>query len=317
MMGGAYTALSDDPSGAYYNPGGLGFLSDHSFDVSATAYRYQSVVYKDAVNNEALNQQSTNIYPSFLGVAARLGVFTLGYSFLSLDQRSIYQQNKFTNISPEQGALSSYEQTHQEENTHVLAGGSLAMRLGSRWAAGLSLYYYQRTINATTIELSKSNGGGLWSTTHRYQTLNTGVAPIFGVKGRFGMFAIGLSVKWGRAITDRTDIITDQIRYEPIDSNSTPITQRSEGSLDELNELNPTTYRGGASFTPAEWFTVAADLLVHEGKKNHHVAGNQNDLQTTYDMSIGMELGRSAGGLRAGYFTNHSLFAYVCDLLVF
>lgn len=309
MMGGAYTAISDDPSGAYYNPGGLGFLTDQSFDVSATAYRKQSIIYKDAIKKEPIEQQSVNIFPSFLGLASKLGRFTLGYSFVSLDQRSIYQQNKYENITTAPYGSATFEQTHQEENTHVLAGASAAIRLGAHWAAGLSLYYYQRNINATTIQLSTYNGGRLWSTTHTYQTLNTGISPIFGVKARYGIVDFGLSVMMPRSITDRTNIITTQIIYDPtFENNTAPTTERDDYKLVQLNEVNPTTYRGGIAVHPVAWFTGSADLLVHEGKKNHHVDGTAHDFLTTYDFSVGMELGGPTGGLRAGYFSNNSLF---------
>src|SRR3990172_2529925 len=39
-MAGAYTAISDDPSGLYYNPAGIVFAPRRSFSASVNAYQY-------------------------------------------------------------------------------------------------------------------------------------------------------------------------------------------------------------------------------------------------------------------------------------
>ncbi|MCB1192426.1 MAG: hypothetical protein H7A23_10390 [Leptospiraceae bacterium] len=38
-MGGAFTAISDDPSGAYYNPAGISFAYNNYVSISANTYR--------------------------------------------------------------------------------------------------------------------------------------------------------------------------------------------------------------------------------------------------------------------------------------
>src|SRR5690606_4814963 len=113
MMGGAYTAVADDSTGSYYNPAGLSFTKDPRLEVSATAYSKSTVVYDDTVNEEPFSETSESIYPSFIGATARFDWLTIGYSFLTLDSRNVYQQNGYDDISSIGGAPHSYSRTYQ------------------------------------------------------------------------------------------------------------------------------------------------------------------------------------------------------------
>ena len=42
-LGGAYTAISDDPSGAYYNPAGIVFAFDNQISLSVNSYKYKHI----------------------------------------------------------------------------------------------------------------------------------------------------------------------------------------------------------------------------------------------------------------------------------
>ena len=43
-LGGAYTAISDDPSGAYYNPAGLAFAYDNQISLSVNSLKVKKLV---------------------------------------------------------------------------------------------------------------------------------------------------------------------------------------------------------------------------------------------------------------------------------
>ena len=46
-LGGAYTAVADDASGVYYNPGGLAFALSNDISGSANAFYSKKTVYKN------------------------------------------------------------------------------------------------------------------------------------------------------------------------------------------------------------------------------------------------------------------------------
>jgi len=50
-MGGAFTALSDDGSGGYHNPGGLAFTRTSSLSFSVNAYGVVGGTVKDALGD--------------------------------------------------------------------------------------------------------------------------------------------------------------------------------------------------------------------------------------------------------------------------
>ena len=50
-MGGAFTALADDGSGGYYNPGGLAFARSSSVSFSLNVYGFAGGTVKDALGD--------------------------------------------------------------------------------------------------------------------------------------------------------------------------------------------------------------------------------------------------------------------------
>jgi hypothetical protein len=63
-MGGAFTALSDDGSGAYYNPGGLAFTHAPSISASINVYGLVGGSIKDALGDgHDFNYRDLNVFP--------------------------------------------------------------------------------------------------------------------------------------------------------------------------------------------------------------------------------------------------------------
>jgi len=67
-MGGAYTAVSDDATGTYYNPGGLGFANKSSFTASSSGYQkgYDNYTNADGTGRDYI-RKSSSYFPNFLG----------------------------------------------------------------------------------------------------------------------------------------------------------------------------------------------------------------------------------------------------------
>src|SRR5690349_9357619 len=63
-MGGAYTALADDGSGPYYNPGGIAFARHSSLSLSASVYGLVRGSFADALGDgHDFNYQDVNTLP--------------------------------------------------------------------------------------------------------------------------------------------------------------------------------------------------------------------------------------------------------------
>ena len=73
-MGGAYTAISNDPSGIFYNPGGLAFTGDSEISLSTVGYysNTQEVSSLLGVSDFQLKQNDSDVVNGFFGGVTKL-----------------------------------------------------------------------------------------------------------------------------------------------------------------------------------------------------------------------------------------------------
>ncbi len=314
LMGGAFVALSDDTSASYYNPAGLAFIKENSIDFSASAYQVADIEYENTVKDEPFREHSELIFPNFIGATTRFSRLTMAYSYMTLDARNIYQQNRFADISTSPGGPNSYSRTYQEASTYYWVGGSAALKLGDRLSLGSSLFYYQRNIEFSTNELLQLNGGGIISINDTLKTLNTGLAGVQGLMWRDTDYSLGASVKTAMALSNRSTLLIDEVQYDPTSTqkdangNVIPTVTNTRIKHKALNELNPTTYSFGAAWHPGNVFTLSGEVLVHEGVKSQYKDRGGFDLHTTPNYSAGMDFSAGYVDLMVGYFTNNSMY---------
>jgi long-chain fatty acid transport protein len=73
-MGGAFTAIADDGSGPYYNPGGLAFVHRSQLSLSGSVYGLVNGTFKDALGDgHDFSYHSLNIFPTTTSAVWRLG----------------------------------------------------------------------------------------------------------------------------------------------------------------------------------------------------------------------------------------------------
>lgn len=94
-MGGAYTAISDDPSGLYYNPAGIVFAPGRSFSASVNAFQYSQKKYKDVLGGNGWERRSSNLQPNYFGIIQPLGEGKIGFSYAVPDSRLEDQDQTF------------------------------------------------------------------------------------------------------------------------------------------------------------------------------------------------------------------------------
>src|SRR5438445_4259880 len=73
-MGGAFTALADDGSGPYYNPGGLAFMRRSQLSLSGSVYGIVSGTQADALGDgHEFSARDLNIFPVSTSAVWKLG----------------------------------------------------------------------------------------------------------------------------------------------------------------------------------------------------------------------------------------------------
>ena len=132
-MGGAFTALSDDGSGGYYNPGGLAFTTAPSISLSVNVYGLVGGRIQDALGDgHDFNYQDLNVFP----------VATAGISKLKeVDPRSgaakhtlfisVFIPDGITNDDRDQLDLPGNAFFRRLSVQTLWLGGGYALRLGT------------------------------------------------------------------------------------------------------------------------------------------------------------------------------------------
>jgi len=308
MLGGAYTALADDPSGSFYNPAGLSFARNDEIALSGNAYHTSTTTYERAVNGENFVENSSSLYPSFVGSNYRWRAVTFGYSYMTLDSRNVNQDHNFTDLSTEENGLNTYTRTNQETGNNLIAGGSAALALGDTLSVGTSLFYSRRTVESTTHQMTQANGGGLLVSDFKYQTRNEGIMPVLGTILRGKTASIGLSARIPQSMSDHTTVSADTVLWTPpADGQAAeePDVTSFAGTVDVQKEPNPETWQLGLAWFPGPAFLATGDILFHRGVE---ASRGILQLEDTFNWSVGLESRLSAIVFRAGAFSNNSMF---------
>ncbi len=310
-LAGAYTALSDDPSGGYYNPAGLAHARDVDISISVNSHQTATLRYKHiaSLNDEDFVEQSQTIFPSFVGSSYGFGAFHVGWSYVTLDAKNIDQTDRFPALASDRNSLESYNRSHQEANSHFLAGGSAAVALGDYLAAGLSTYYYRRSIIASNYQLVRATSGSFLSSNQKYTTLNEGLMPVLGIKLKLKSFSFGLSTRQGSRLSDTTTLYSDAVTQAGATSDGAVQISSSDIQLRQNDEANVLMTQLGAAWVPSKIFLLSGDIsYADRASDNAHFQGAYQ-LQPTWNYAVGAELSAKFAFIRAGYFTNNSQFA--------
>lgn len=95
-LGGAYTALSDDPSGMFYNPAGI-VHADRASSTSVNALSYSSTEYEDILpGGTDLSRSSTVVVPGFFGAMTKIGAGQGGFFLAVTDFSGERQSTPFS-----------------------------------------------------------------------------------------------------------------------------------------------------------------------------------------------------------------------------
>ena len=99
-MGGAYTAVSDDPTGLYYNPAGIVYATGKNLSASVNAYYSLNKKYDNIIGGNGWERKSSSLLPNFFGITQPLGSFQFGFSYVVPDSIQENQSQTFGGSLP-------------------------------------------------------------------------------------------------------------------------------------------------------------------------------------------------------------------------
>jgi long-chain fatty acid transport protein len=336
-MGGAYSAISDDVSGTYYNPGGISFAQNSYYSINASSYNQIKVNHKNLFGpGQNYTRNSRNYLPNFIGFIKKDGKLTYGFSVLNPINQSFDQSDRIT-LPIYRRNLSQLDISFTEENFRLLAGPSVSYLLTDKLGIGLTTYYMYDS-NRTIVNSNENQfNENVTTVTEQNRRRTSGIIPVLGIQYMLTeKFSLGLSMRriyvTGGNVSYRTNVTTAGRTGGP-SSITIQSTEEGGGKADTFNLtlLSPSTYQipqtteirfGGAFFINRK-FTVSADTIYTSGYWMK-IANNTYDTRTgsiglsdpyandlrrnqTLNYSVGLEYFIMDNlVIRLGHFTNRS-----------
>lgn len=274
-LGGAYTALADDPTGVFFNPAGLVDQRRHKIQVSTNLYGLEIAdSFFNAVGQVADLDTvfaELNIIPSSAAFAGELAVdkkgrpetsYGLGLFVPSFRALNVRAASEVDDPRTDCGSV-TYNRNLSDRT--FLIGASAAHRIDPTWSVGLSFFAAYRLLRESE-DVSCSAGPTRFSTAATNVNLSiAALSLMFGTKVRLGS-------RWslGATITSPSLRIYDDAAVTVRRGNALSTEVEPTFFSRELNDLSadtkfPFQARVGAAHVIPDTATFALDVTFYAG----------------------------------------------------
>ncbi|MEO0592464.1 MAG: UPF0164 family protein [Myxococcota bacterium] len=273
-LGGAFTAIADDPSGLFYNPAGIADVRQTNLQVSASLYGFERGGIGDRLSVpvpgvEDLDIEFTEliVIPSSAGFISNLDAkLPNGQNRHSYGVTVIVPSFRSFAANENQGATTYRRRVTDRE---LWAGAGYGLRLTPRLSVGVSGFYILRTVVDTE---SLAANETLEGETDRFQTVSNDISLVNGNVVFVGgvkflatpKLSLGASLRSPSiGVHSDGDLFFERAESDP--SSDTTISgferQVIEGRNSETR-YSPVA-RFGVAYQEPYQFTVSADASVH------------------------------------------------------
>jgi long-subunit fatty acid transport protein len=285
-MGGAYTGVSDDPSGLYYNPAGIVYTTGRNLSASVNAYYNTSKEYKNVIGGNGWERKATSLLPNFFGIVQPLGKLKFGFSYAVPDSIKEDQDQTFGGSIPTTLGSPATRYTinfNNEDNTY-LVGPSVAGELTSSLSAGLTLYLYHRS-NQTILNQFILLQDGRYEWSNQYiEKVERGYKPVLGIMWTpVEKLSVGVSLA-------RILVYSSSVMSQTLIKDANAATPNDYTSIDTGNSTRkkyPYELRVGAGYFPTSSLLVSGDAAYYT-KVTDPVNG---DRVSVMNLAVGTEPG--------------------------
>jgi long-chain fatty acid transport protein len=316
-MGGAYTAISDDPGGMYYNPAGIAYSTGKNLSASVNAYSVSNRTYKNVIGGQDWTRTSSTLLPNFFGVIQPVGRFKFGFSYAVPDSNQEDQDQSFKRssylIKDAAGTVlknwgsATHVINFNNKNDTNLFGPSAAFQVTDSFSVGTTLYVHKRNTHAilnNTIQ-SDDQVNHLWSNSY-LETDEWGIKPIVGF-----MWAPVDKVSVGVAVSRTVILKSDVMSQNTVTTNDTTITAsnilfRSNEPLDITNDKRKYPYQvtAGLAFFPDSSLLLSGDISYSTAYEYEFI-GSNNKRDAVINGALGAEYYINKNwAVRGGAFTD-------------
>ena len=304
-LGGAYTAISDDASGLFYNPAGIVFSDDLKLTGSAHAYHSTTKKYKGVLGGGDWTRESSSLIPNFFGMTNHLGDDYFGFSYAVPDSIIENQDSRFTNLT----GISDYIVNVDIYDNTTLLGVSYATALSDTLNFGVTFYLHTREKKLTTNQwIQRTDNRFEWSNIYN-ENEETGYLPILGLLwSPDDTMSVGLTlrktfIKTSKTSIQRTCVSDLNLVGQAAECQTVVGFQTGPAFLESPAKRRfPTQLTLGLAYFPTNKLLYSADLNYYEA-----VSDPFFDKEAILNIAFGVEYYVSKTWiLRGGVFTNNA-----------
>lgn len=312
-MGGAYTAISDDPSGLFHNPAGIVYGGNRNLSASVNAFSASTTTYKGVLGGRNWERKSSALLPNFFGITQPLGDGTIGFSYAVTDSVSEDQDSIFNNIgNPLVGTdIRDYLiNVNNEDNTYKL-GPSYAVEINDELSIGVTLYLHVRDRELIANQWIRYNNDELDWFNQYVQSSETGIEPILGVMwSPFDKYSLGMTIRQVSIIDaeNSSQLICVSDQGTPPDPQcATPVGGTALDPAHAVNNVErdlPTQINLGVAYFHSNDLLLSGDLALYT---------STDTAESVVNLALGGEYYSSENwAYRGGFYTN---FANTPDVI--
>ena len=308
-MGGAYTAISDDPSGAYYNPAGLAFSLESYLSLSANVFSNSVQTFKNIAPGKDYKLKSSVLSPAYFGFSQSMGSYKAAFSIVVPSATLYDQEDQLENFSPLTNKPNALFRKYFEKDSTYLFGPSLAREVGKNLALGFSAFVHYRSFKAIDNQTVAYNPypSGAYKFLNRYvQDSDLGWVPELGLQ-YMPVEKWSVAVVVTRPVHIKSNAHTRTIGSKT-DANGEPLQQTGAYDQDILSSLQAGEVGVVENFT----FTLGnayfvSKRLLFSADLSFYTADPTLNVKSTYNWALGSEYFLfDSMPLRLGLYSNNS-----------
>ncbi len=313
-MGGAYTAISDDPSGLYYNPAGIVHADQLNLSGSVNAWHSTRVVYEDVMGEgQDWERESGTLIPNFFGITQPIGPGVFGFSYVVTDAIQEDQDQTFTDLPNRERFTINLNNTQWVYKL----GPSYAIKLNDQLSIGASFYFHfrdQEEINNQLVVVDSGDGPGSPGRDIEWRYVQTqndewGIKPVIGLMWEpMERLAVGTSLR--RATVRSAD---NYIQFVCHGASVSESTLCPEGDVDFVEARNnvrrehPWEWRMGVAWFHSPRVVISGDLSYHSEHFDAVRGANGRTVEAVWNFAVGAEYYlRNDWAVRGGIFSNNA-----------
>lgn len=294
-MGGAYTAISDDPSGLYYNPAGIVYAPSPNISASVNAYNLQEKNYKRGLSGLSdWNRKSATLVPNFFGITQPVGKGVFGFSYAVPD--SVTEDQDLDISNPGSGIKRYIINFNNDDRTYKI-GPSYARAINDNFSVGATLYFHYWARQWISNQLAILDNGSYQHNNTYYQTSEYGVEPILSTMwSPVDKLALGLTMS--KTLLYSASLASQQIVRDATTAEITVI--KSNGTMKRKQPMRITV---GAAYFPTSQLLLSMDVSHFSSTKD----ATFGDRTAVTNVALGVEYyPKPMLALRGGIYTDNA-----------